>query len=73
MRREKRNYAVLAEGKVKFCGASVQQTKVQQICPAEDQGTGRNKYQGILILGRLLLPLSFSLLFSFFAQLPYFL
>lgn len=31
VRGKKRNHAVLAEGKIRFCGASVQQTKVQQI------------------------------------------
>lgn len=42
--KKKRNYAVMAEEKVKFCGASAQQGKVQQICPADDQRTGRSKY-----------------------------
>lgn len=62
--REKRNDAVTADEEVTFCGALALWRKAQQICPVEDQGAGRGKYRGVLILA--LLPLSFSLLFSFF-------
>ena len=54
----------MAEEEVKLCGASALRKKAQQICPVEDQGAGRSKYRGVRVLG--LLPLSFSLLFSFF-------
>ena len=69
--RGKQNDAVMAEEEVKFCEASALWGKAQQICPVENHGPGRGKYRGNLILG--LLSLSFSLLFSFFSQLPYFL
>lgn len=54
----------MAEEEVTVCGVSALWRKARQICSAEDQGAGRGKYRGILLLG--LLPLSFSLLFSFF-------
>lgn len=54
----------MAKEEVTFYGASALWRKAQQICPVEEQGAGRGKYGVILILG--FLPLSFSLLFSFF-------